>query len=157
MSTGPVEYMILAFPGNRFNGRVAPALQELVDNKTIRILDVALVVKDAKGSVVAMEAEQNDSPAFEALDALAEDRGGLVTAGDLERVGNALEPNSSAALLVWEDLWASRLTDAIRDAGGVLLDIQRVPHDLVEDAIAWNEEHKAEIEAAEAERAPASV
>jgi len=155
MSTGPVEYMVVAFPGNQFKGQIAPALRDLVDSGTIRVLDLALVVKDADGNVAAMEAEHGDSRAFAALEALASDRGGLVTLSDLEKVGDALDPNTSAALLVWEDLWAQRFADAVRDAGGVLVDIQRVPHEVVEAAIEWNEEHKAEIEALEADGATA--
>ncbi len=150
MAIGPVEYMVVAFPGNQFKGEIAPALQDLVDSGTIRILDLAMVVKDAEGNVVGMEVEKSDSRVFQALDALAADRGGLVTESDLVKVGESLEPNSSAALLVWEDLWASRFVNAVLGAGGVLIDAQRVPREVVEEAIIWNDEHKAEIEAAEA-------
>jgi len=153
MGIGPVEYMVVAFPGNKFKGEIAPALGELVDSGTIRIIDLAIAVKDADGNVVAMEIEHTGSEVFDAFEALAEDRGGLITAEDLQKVGEALEPNSSAALLVWEDLWATRFADAVRGAGGVLVDIQRVPREVVEEAIAWNEENKAAIEAAEAEAA----
>jgi hypothetical protein len=121
-----------------------------VDSGTIRVLDLAIAVKDAAGNVAGLEVEHTGSKVFEALEGLAADRGGLVTADDLQRVGEALEPNSSAALLVWEDLWASRFADAARNAGGVLVDIQRVPREVVEAAIAWNEENKAQIEAEEA-------
>ena len=150
MAIGPVEYMVVAFPGNQFKGEMAPALQELVDNGTIRILDLAMVVKDVDGNAVAMEVERSDSAVFQALDALATDRGGLINESDLVRIGEALDPNSSAAVLVWEDLWAARFAEAARNAGGVIIDIQRVPYEIVEAALAWNAEHAAEIEAAEA-------
>jgi uncharacterized protein DUF6325 len=150
MSIGPVEYMIVAFPGNQFKGEILPALEDLVKSGTIRVLDLAVAVKDADGNVAGMEVEHTGSKAFQGLESLVADRGGLVTADDLQRVGEALEPNSSAALLVWEDLWASRFADSMRNAGGVLLDIQRIPREVVEAAIAWNEENKAEIEAEEA-------
>jgi uncharacterized membrane protein len=143
MAIGPVEYMIVAFPGNQFKGEIAPALEELHNSGTIRILDLAMAVKDADGNVVGMEVEHSGSTVFRALDALAADRGGLVTAEDLQRVGEALEPNTSAALLVWEDLWATRFVDAMRSAGGVLVDIQRVPREVVEAAMALNEEIEA--------------
>ncbi len=155
MSIGPVEYMVVAFPGNQFNGKMAPALADLVEAGTIRVLDLAIVVKDAGGDVSAMEIEGAGSAVMDAFEAMAEDRGGLITAEDLARVGEALDPNSAAALLVWEDLWAGRLADEIRASGGVLVDIQRVPRDVVEAAILWNAEHQAEIAAAEA--APASA
>ena len=167
MSIGPVEYMVVAFPGNQFNGKMAPALADLVEAGTIRVLDLAIVVKDAAGDVAAMEIEGAGSAVMDAFEAMAEDRGGLITAEDLAKVGAALDPNSvavlpfritaPAALLVWEDLWASRLADEIRASGGVLVDIQRVPRDVVEAAILWNAEHQAEIAAAEAEAATASA
>jgi uncharacterized membrane protein len=150
MATGPVEYMVVAFPGNQFKGEIVPALEDLVNSGTIRILDLAIAVKDADGTVVGMEVEHTGSKIFQALEGLASDRGGLVTADDLQKVGDALEPNSSAALLVWEDVWASRLVAALRNAGGVLVDIQRIPAEVVEASIAWNEANKAEIEAEEA-------
>lgn len=155
MSIGPVEYMVVAFPGNQFNGKMAPALADLVEAGTIRVLDLAIVVKDAAGDVSAMEIEGAGSAVMDAFEAMAEDRGGLITAEDLAKVGAALDPNSAAALLVWEDLWASRLADEIRASGGVLVDIQRVPRDVVEAAILWNAENQAEIAAAEAAAASA--
>jgi hypothetical protein len=152
---GPVEYMVVAFPGNNFNGQIAPALKAQVDSGTIRILDLALVIKDAGGNIVAMEIEQGGNEVFQAFEALAEDRGGFVNEDDLRKVGDALEPNSAAALLVWEDLWAARIADAIAASGGVLVDIQRIPRDVVEAVVEWNEEHKAEY--ADDAVAPASA
>jgi hypothetical protein len=156
MTMGPVEYMVVAFPGNKFNGEIAPALKDLVKSGTIRILDLALVVKDAEGSTVGMEIEHGGSEVFDAFEALASDRGGFVNAEDLQKVGQALEPNSAAALLVWEDLWASRIADAIAGSGGVMVDIQRIPRDVVEAVVEWNEENKDAVEADDA-AAPATA
>ena len=107
---GPVDYMIVAFPGNKFRGEIAPALADLVDNGTIRIIDLAFVGKNAEGEVVA----------FELM--------------DLEPDVKKLEPDTSAALLVWENLWARNVADGIRNAGGILVDFQRIPHDVVQAA-----------------------
>jgi hypothetical protein len=139
MGIGPVEYMVVAFPGNKFKGEIAPALRELVDNGTVRIIDLTFVHKDENGDVVAVELEDQGSEIFQAFHELAIDRGGLVNEDDMMDIGNALDPNSSAAILVWEDLWAARLKDAIVGAGGVLVDIQRVPYEIVEAAIAFKE------------------
>jgi uncharacterized membrane protein len=133
---GPVEYMAVSFPGNKFKGEIAPALKELVDSGTVRIIDLAFVTKDAEGNVVAMEVEELDSDAGKAFAALQAEIGDLVNADDLQAVGEVLEPNSSAAVLVWEDVWAAKLAKAIRDAGGVLLDLERVPHEVVQAALA---------------------
>jgi uncharacterized membrane protein len=133
---GPVEYMAVSFPGNKFKGEIVPALKELVDSGTVRIIDLAFVTKDADGNVAAIEVEELDSDAGQAFAALQAEIGDLVNADDLEAVGEVLEPNSSAAVLVWEDVWATKLAKAIRDAGGVLLDLERVPHEVVQAALA---------------------
>ncbi len=145
MGIGPVEYMVVAFPGNKFNGDVAPALKELVDNGTIRVLDLAFVHKSANGDVDALELEDEGSEVLSAFQAVTHERGGLVNTEDLMDIGEALDNNSSAAILVWEDLWAARFKDAVIGSGGVLVDIQRVPYEIVDAAIAYKE--SAAIEA----------
>jgi len=134
---GPVEYMIVAFPGNKFRGEIAPALANLVESNTIRIIDLAFVGKDAEGDVVAFELSDLDPDMQESIGGLDPETGGLLNDDDLMAAAEELEPNSSAALLVWEDVWAAELAQAIRDADGVLLDIERVPHDVVQAALDW--------------------
>jgi hypothetical protein len=137
MGIGPVEYMVVAFPGNQFKGEIAPALGDLVDNGTIRVLDLAFIMKDAEGNVVGAELEDAGSEVTQAFEALTFERGGLISDNDILEIGEALESNSSAAILVWEDLWAARFADAVRNAGGVLVDIQRIPNEIVQAAIDY--------------------
>jgi len=132
---GPVDYMVVAFPQNKFTGEITPALDELVKSGTIRILDLAFVMKDGDGNVAAVEVEDLASEAGVAFQALEAEIGELVNEDDLRAVGEELDPNSSAAVLVWEDVWATKLANAIRNAGGVLLDLERVPHEVVVDAM----------------------
>jgi len=140
MAIGPVEYMIVAFPGNRFKGEIVPALAELADSGTIRIIDLAFVVKDADGNVATMEVGDLDSEVGAAFSELAgAEPGGLLNMEDLEAAAEELDPNSSAALLVWEDVWATKLKDAILNADGELLDLERIPYEVVEAAVAWAE------------------
>jgi uncharacterized membrane protein len=134
---GPVEYMIVAFPGNKFRGEIAPALADLVESETIRIIDLAFVGKDADGDVVAFELSDLDDDVQEKINTLDPQRGGLLNDDDLMAAAEELEPNSSAALLVWEDLWAAKVAQAIRDADGVVLDIERIPHEIVQAAREW--------------------
>ena len=131
---GPVQYMAVGFPGNKFTGNIAPALAELVENGTIRVIDLAFVSKDADGNVLAMELEEMGSDAGAAFATLQAEIGDLVNEDDLKDIGASLDPNSSAAILVWEDVWAKKFTSAVREAGGVLIDIQRVPHEVVQAA-----------------------
>jgi len=134
MPIGPVEYIIMGFPGNKFTGKIAPELAKLVENRTIRILDLTFVAKDPDGNVVTFEFDQLDELApFAEVDG---EVGGLVSTEDIEYVGSMLEPNSSAALLVWEDMWAAPLVEALRAADGVLLQGARIPRELIEQAFA---------------------
>ena len=137
MSIGPVEYMVVAFPSNNFKGEIVPALEELVESGTIRIIDLAFVTKDADGNVAAFELEDFESDAGQAFQRLQLEIGDLVNGDDLEAVGEELEPNSSAAILVWEDVWATKLRDAILNAGGELLDLERLPLAVVEAALEY--------------------
>jgi len=132
MSIGPVEYVIIGFPGNKFNGSIAPELAKLAESGTIRILDLVFVTKDAAGNVDSLEYEDHDDVALFA--ALEGDVGGLISESDIEYAGATLEPNSSAALLIWEDLWAKPFADALRSSGAVLLEGARVPYELIEAA-----------------------
>ena len=131
---GPVEYLIVAFPGNRFRGEIAPALADLVEAGTIRIIDVAFVGKDEDGEVAAFELTELDPDVREGIERLGVEVAGLFNEDDLMAAAEELEPNSSAALLVWEDVWAKEVAQAMRDAGGVLFDFGRLPHEVVQAA-----------------------
>lgn len=131
---GPVDYAIIAFPGNRFRGEIAPAIADLVEAGTIRIIDIAFVGKDADGSTVAMELTDLDPDVQEGLENLGIEVSGLFSDEDLIGTAEALEPNFSAALLIWENVWARNVAQAMRDAGGVLVAFERIPHDVVQEA-----------------------
>jgi Family of unknown function (DUF6325) len=131
---GPVDYMIVAFPGNQFRGEVAPELARLVDNGTIRVIDLAFVGKSAEGNVVAFELTDLDPEVKEGFEKAGVEVSGLFNEDDLMAAGEELEPNSSAALLVWENVWARDIAQKLRDAGGVLLDFERLPHEVVQAA-----------------------
>lgn len=134
MTIGPIEYIIVGFPGNQFNGQIAPALADLIDNDTIRILDLVFISKDADGAVTAFEYDElEELAAFGDLDG---EVGGLIGPDDIAHAAEGLEPNSSAALLIWEDSWAIPFVEAMRSSGGVLLEGGRIPHDLAEEAFA---------------------
>jgi hypothetical protein len=140
MGIGPVDYMIVAFPGNQFKGEIIPALRELTDSNTIRIIDLAFVIKDADGNAEALEVSDIDSEFGSAMSSiLGNERGGLLNADDLAGAAEELEPNSSAALLVWENVWATKFKDALVNVGAELWDFERVPADVVQAAIDFAE------------------
>ncbi|MFF4014864.1 DUF6325 family protein [Streptomyces sp. NPDC001843] len=122
---GPVDYLIVEFPGNRMTGEGFPLLVDLVDRGTIRIIDLAFVRKDADGSVTALRLEdiggELDLTMFEGASS------GLLDQGDLDEAGAALEPGNSAAILVYENVWAAPLARALRRGGAQLVASGRIP------------------------------
>ncbi len=133
---GPVDYLVVAFPGNQFKGEIAPAIADLVDAGTVRIIDIAFVGKDANGESVAFELTELDPEVQKGLDNLGIEVEGLMNEDDLKNAAEALEPNTSAALLVWENVWARDVAQAIRNAGGQMVAFER-PHDVVMAAREW--------------------
>jgi hypothetical protein len=99
-------------------------------------------MKDAEGATVSAELGDLDSDVFKAFDALSSETMGLLNEEDLAAAAEELEPNSSAALLVWEDVWATKVADAIRNAGGELLDLERAPHEVVQEAVDFANANK---------------
>jgi uncharacterized membrane protein len=133
---GPVEYVVIGFPGNRFKGEIVPAIAELVDNDIVHIIDVAFVKKDADGTVTAFEYDDLDDVLEFGFADVDGEAGGVLNDEDLRLAAETLEPNSSAALIVWEHRWAARVAKAIRDAGGRIVAGERIPHEIVEGALA---------------------
>ena len=133
---GPVEFLLLGFDGNRFDGRIAPAIVELVDKGLIRLLDLAVVVKAANGEVTILEMQELPADVAEALKALTGEIRGLMSEADLLEVADNLEPSTSVAALLVEHIWSTRFADAIRGAGGELLVAERIPGHLVDGARA---------------------
>lgn len=136
MSLGPVEYALLAFEGNRFSGDIAPALADLVEAGTVRIIDLAFIMKDDDGTVLTFEVDDLPADVADSFAALEYEVDDLLNADDLLLEAEALDPGTSAALVVWENLWAKELADAVRAAGGALVDHGRVDPDLAEAALA---------------------
>ncbi len=136
MTLGPIEVIVAGFPGNRFNGKIVPALQSLVDRDIVSVVDGLLIMKDGEGVITFVELEEidaNDDAA--ALAGLLDQTDGLLSDEDVEELAMALEPNSSAAALVLEHTWAKPLRDAIVDSDGVLIANFRVPGLVVQEVL----------------------
>ena len=98
MSVGPVEYIAIAFPGNKFSGEIVPAIKALQDSGTIRVLDLVLITKDAQGNVAAIELADAEPEQRAVLDVLGIERKNLLGEEDFEDIGSALDPNSTAGM-----------------------------------------------------------
>jgi len=132
LGVGPVEYIILGFPGNHFKSEIVPALAKLIDSRTVRIIDLIFILKDGDGNVTTFEFDQLEELApFSTLEG---EISGLINQEDVAYAADALEPNTSAAILVWEDTWATEFAEAVRNAGGVMLEGARIPAELLETA-----------------------
>jgi hypothetical protein len=135
MSVGPVEYIMIVFPGNRFNGGIVPALQELVASGTIHIIDLLFIKKDADGNLFTFELNALDDEEGAPFDELDGDIGALLSTEDIQLAAQELPNNCSAGLLVWENVWAMRFAEAVRAANGVVVANERIPHAVVEAAL----------------------
>lgn len=133
----PVEYIVIDFPGNRFDGSIVPALVDLVERRVVRILDLVFVKKDTDGTVTSFEFDQLDEVAdFASVDG---DAGDVLSDDDILAIADDLPEGSSALFIVWEDLWAAELGRAVRNAGGEVLIGGRLPPQVVTDIIAAND------------------
>ena len=134
MAAGPVDVYIIGFPGNKFSGRIAPAILELVENGTIRVLDLLFVMKDADGTVTTIEAADldEDGAAFLSIDTA---QPGALGDEDADEVSEDLPPDSSALLIAFENLWAVKVVDALQAADAVLIDSIRIPAEVVAAAL----------------------
>ena len=133
MAVGPVEYVILGFPENQFTGEIVPELAKLIENGTVRILDLVFVTKDAEGDVAVIEFDEHEG--LVAFAELEGEVGGLIGQEDIDHATADLPPNSSIGLLVWEDVWATPFMEAVRRAGGEVLEGARIPHELIAVAL----------------------
>jgi Family of unknown function (DUF6325) len=135
MEVGPVDVYIIGFPGNKFSGKIAPAIGELVDNGTIRILDLLFVMKAEDGTVatIAIEDLDEEGAAFAELDITEP---GSLNEEDADEVSEDLPANSSALLIAYENVWARKVVSALADADAVLIDSIRIPAEVVEQALA---------------------
>jgi hypothetical protein len=124
---GPVGYLIVEFPGNNMTGEGLPLLVDLVDRGLIRVIDLAFIMKDADGSIRAAELKDFDgNPELAIFEGASS---GLLDDSDIETGGAALRPNSSAAMLIYENRWALPFVSAIRRGGGELVAAGFIPHD----------------------------
>ncbi|TXS71366.1 DUF1269 domain-containing protein [Streptomyces sp. sk2.1] len=124
---GPVDFLVIEFPGNRMTGEGFPLLLDLVDRGIIRVLDLLFVRKDIDGSIVALDLRELDADGEFDLSVFEGSSSGLLGQDDLDEAGTALEPGSSAGILVYENLWAAPLARALRRGGAQLVAGGRVP------------------------------
>ena len=121
---GPVDYLVVEFPGSNFNGEILPELADLVQRGIVRVLDLLLITKDDTGGYEAFEFGDTDLGELRDMESELAD---LLSEDDVTAVAETLEPGSTAALLAYENLWAAPFASAVRRAGGQLVANGRIP------------------------------
>lgn len=132
---GPVDWIVVEFPGDRLNGELAPVVQDYVDRGLIRVLDLLFLKKNPDGTLDAFEATDLPDSEIGGLRAQETELAMLLSEQDVADLAEAIEPGSSAAVLVWENLWAAPFGAAVRHAGGQLVASGRIPIQAVLAAI----------------------
>jgi hypothetical protein len=128
---GPVDYLILQFPGNKFTGKIVPELADLEKKGIIRVIDLVLVIKDAKGQLAIIEAKNLEGDAGLAYRELAKHTKEWFSTADIEAFCGTLPRNSSAGLLLFENIWAIKFKESLLDADAQLVDMGRISPELI--------------------------
>ena len=138
LEMGPIDYIVLEWPGRQPKGDAVPLIIDLVERGIIRVLDIALMVKGDDGSVAAVDlGDLDEDSGFGVFDGATT---GLITQEDLEEAATALNPGTSAAVLVWENVWAAPVAVALRRSGGQLVASGRIEIQAVLAALELIEE-----------------
>ena len=140
---GPVDWIVVEFEGSTLNGKIAPVLKDYVDRELIRVLDLLFFKKAEDGSFEAFEATDLEDSEIGELRAYETELAMLLSEQDVADLADTIEPGSSAAVLVWENLWAAPFGAAVRHAGGQLVASGRIPIQAVIAAIESDEEEGA--------------
>src|SRR4051794_18489706 len=141
---GPVDYVVVEFPAgaSNFTGEMAKELLALIDSETIRLIDVIILVKAADGTVDAMEL--SDIGELGELQRLEAELAELLAEDDVAHLAAAMEPGSTAGVLIWENLWAAPFASAARRSGGQLIANGRIPIQAIIASIEAEEENATE-------------
>jgi len=128
---GPIDFLALEFKGNKFKGDGLKALNELMQKKIVRVIDLVLISKDKTGKLTIKELQEPDPDFIAIFDPTKIKTQGMIKEADIKMIAEKLENNSTAALMLFENLWAIKFKKAILDAEGKLLMQERIPHEVV--------------------------
>ena len=135
MTYGPVDFVALEFKGNQFKGEIFPELMKLVNDGVVRVIDIIVVKKDADGKVTHQEIQETDQSVLAVFNPLKAEINGMIQVEDIEMIGEKLENNCTAALLMFENLWAINFIKAVENANGRSVMHVRIPYDVVAETM----------------------
>ncbi len=135
MTYGPIDFIAFEFKGNEFKGEIMPALLELVNNEIIRVIDLVIVEKDASGKVIMREMQQMERSVVSLFDPLKAEISGIIQLDDIRMIGEKVDNNCTAAIMLFENLWAIKFKEAVMNAKGRVVMQERIPHEIVMETL----------------------
>jgi len=135
MAYGPVELRVIEFPGNRVPGEIIPAVVELVEKQIVRVIDILFVDKAEDGQVSVFEMNDLDEDNYQKFDPVVADVTGFLSNSDVEKLSVDLPNNSSAAILLFEELWPNRFKQAVESAQGKLVWSESISAEIIDDLV----------------------
>jgi hypothetical protein len=136
MSIGPVELVVLRFRGNDFTGEILPEIQRVVDAGVIRIVDILLAIRIGDDPVRVLEMVELKDEVLNRFEPVVAEVAGLLNHDDARQLSADLGPDTSAAILLFEHAWATRIRDAVAAAGGEVILSERIPRAVIEELLA---------------------
>ncbi len=136
MTYGPIDYLVLEFQNNRLKGEIIPAVLELIENKTIKVIDLVLIQKDNDGKHSVAELQELDPDTLAIYDPLQAEVTGLIQVEDIDAIAEKMDNGTTAAAFLFENLWAVKFKEAVLRADGKLLEQIRLHHEDVEEALS---------------------
>jgi len=135
MTYGAIDFLALEFKGNQFKGEILPELLELVQNKIVRVVDLVIVQKDGDGTHRALELQQLDTEVVRIFDPLEFEISGIIQVEDIEMIAELMGNNTTAALMLFENLWAIKFGEAVQRANGRMVMHERIPFEVVNETM----------------------
>jgi uncharacterized membrane protein len=128
----PLEYALIEFRDNQFSGKIVPELLDLAQRNIVRFVDVVFISKEEDGAVQTVELNDLDTELYRAFVPIGEHVASLFTQGDLEKAASRLDPNTSAVLFLWENVWADNIRRSVAAEGGKVVERGQIPVETVE-------------------------
>jgi hypothetical protein len=135
MTYGPIDFLALEFKGTEFKGEILPELLDLVQKKIVRVVDLIIVQKDEDGKHQAFELQQLDAEVVRIFDPLEFEVSGIIQVEDIEMIAGEMENNTTAALILFENLWPIKFGEAVQRANGRMVMFDRIPMEVVNETL----------------------
>ena len=135
MTYGPIDFLALEFQTDQLTGESLPELLELVENKIIRVIDLVIILKDQEGEYEVLEIEELAPDVMAIFEPLEIEISGIIQVEDIKLIAEAMEANTTAALLLFENLWAIKFGEAVTRSSGRMVMYDRIPFEVVNETL----------------------